>query len=180
MAVHQKKTGALTIFVATVLMSVCGDGALVSAQVPGVPGSRPTTLEPGGVRIRAYFWSPTRGVDWFQLRSDANLKAKVGLELAGVLGPAVAASPATVDSPPRIVQNDKPHLTIRVDQAAANLRHDAVDQASASLRRDARATVSLTPVTGDGCATPLEQVLEQPETRVSDEGVNLLKGNRPE
>jgi small conductance mechanosensitive channel len=155
------------------------------SEQPGIlhdppPRALVEALEPGGVRIRAYFWSPTRGVDWFQLRSDANLKAKVGLQLAGVLGPAVAASPATVDSPPRIIQNDKPRLTIRVDQAAANLRHDAVDQASASLRRDARATVSLTPATGDGCATPVQQALEQPETRVSDEGANLLKGNRPE
>ncbi len=137
-------------------------------------------LEPGGVRIRAYFWSATRGVDWFQLRSDANLMAKVGLQRAGVLGPAVAASRDTVDSPPRIVPNDKPRLTIRVDQAARELRHDAVDQASVSPRRDSRATVSVTPVTGDGCATPMEQALEQPETRVSDEGANLLKGNRPE
>jgi small-conductance mechanosensitive channel len=24
-------------------------------------------LQPGGVRLRAYFWSPTRVVDWFQL-----------------------------------------------------------------------------------------------------------------
>ena len=44
MTFHQKKTGVLTtIFVATVLMSVCGDGAMVSAQVPGLPGSRPAT-----------------------------------------------------------------------------------------------------------------------------------------
>jgi small conductance mechanosensitive channel len=137
-------------------------------------------LEPGGVRIRAYFWSPTRGVDWFQLRSDANLLAKVGLQRAGVLGPALPASPDTVDSPPRIVPNGNPRLTIRVDQAAGKLRHDAVDQASVSLRRDSRATVSVTPVTGDDRATPIEQALEQPETRVSDEGADLLKGNRPE
>ena len=56
------------------------------------------SLEPAGVRIRAYFWSPAQGVDWLQLRSDVSLKAKVGLQLAGVLGPAAAAAPTR--SPP--------------------------------------------------------------------------------
>ena len=43
-------------------------------------------LEPSGVKIRAYFWAPTRNVDWFQLLSDARLKAKVALQQAGVIG----------------------------------------------------------------------------------------------
>ena len=47
----------------------------------------------GGVRLRVYFWSPTHGVDWFQLTSDAKLNAKLALQAAGVL-PGGAKSPA--------------------------------------------------------------------------------------
>jgi len=137
-------------------------------------------LEPGGVRIRAYFWSSTRGVDWSQLRSDTILKAKLGLHVAGILGPTAVDSPAAVEGPSRVAHNDKPRPTIRVDQAKSNFGPDAVNQPAANLRRDANGAVSLTPLSGDGCATPMEHALEQPETRVSAEGANLLKGNRPE
>ena len=43
-------------------------------------------LEPGGVRLRADFWTPTHNIDWFQLMSDAKLQAKVALQQAGVIG----------------------------------------------------------------------------------------------
>ena len=43
-------------------------------------------LEPGGVRLRADFWTPTRNIDWFQLMSDAKLRAKVALQQAGAIG----------------------------------------------------------------------------------------------
>ena len=47
-------------------------------------------LEPGGVRLRAYFWTPTQGVDWFQLMSDAKLRAKVALQRAGIIAESAA------------------------------------------------------------------------------------------
>ena len=43
------------------------------------------SLEPGGVRLRADFWTPTQNIDWFQLMSDVKLKAKVALQQAGVI-----------------------------------------------------------------------------------------------
>ena len=137
-------------------------------------------LEPGGVRIRAYFWSSTRGVDWSQLRSDAILKAKVGLHRAGILAPTAVETPATVDDQSSIAHNDKPRPTIRVDQPKSNFRNSTLNQAATSLRRDAGAAVPLTPPVDDRCATPMEHVLEQPETRVSGEGANLLEEIRPE
>src|SRR4051794_33709741 len=38
------------------------------------------SLEPGVVKLRVYFWSPTHGIDWFQLTSDAKLNAKLALQ----------------------------------------------------------------------------------------------------
>ena len=36
-------------------------------------------LEPAGVRLRAYYWVPVQGVDWFKVSSDARLRVKVAL-----------------------------------------------------------------------------------------------------
>ena len=47
-------------------------------------------LEPGGVRLKVYFWTPTQGVDWFQLMSDAKLRAKVALQRAGIIAESAA------------------------------------------------------------------------------------------
>ena len=96
-------------------------------------------LEPGGVRLRADFWSPTQSVDWFQLLSDVNLKAKVGLQLAGVIGPVATAGPVAEGLSPKAPVDDRNGPTIRFDQASTNSRHDVASQAAANLRRDARA-----------------------------------------
>ncbi|MGP0062131.1 MAG: hypothetical protein ACLQGP_00835 [Isosphaeraceae bacterium] len=50
-------------------------------------------------------------------------------------------------------------------------------QAAANLKRDVKAADSPTPTGGE---MPAERVLQEPETRVSDEGTNLLKGTRAE
>src|SRR5262245_15348297 len=76
-------------------------------EQPGIlrdpaPRALVETLEPSGVRIRAYFWSPAQGVDWFQLRSDIKMKAKVGLQLVGVLGPILPTNPTAVAGPSRV------------------------------------------------------------------------------
>ncbi len=127
-------------------------------------------LEPGGVRLRADFWAPTQNIDWFQLMSDVKLRAKVALQQSGVIAPAASASPAkdvghgeSTNGAPA-----PPAATITARQVAAN------------LKRDAKAADSATAVVGDGCETPAERVLQEPETRVSDEGTNLLKGTRTE
>ncbi len=124
-------------------------------------------LEPAGVRIRADFWSPAQGVDWLQLRSDASLKAKVNLQLAGALGPAAADPPAT------------PRPTLRFDQASTSARHEVATQTAANLRRDARAAMTAGRPPADAPPTPMEHALEQPETRVSEEATNLIKEDPP-
>ncbi len=99
-------------------------------------------LEPGGVRLRAYYWMPSRGVDQMKLQGDLKLKVKVALQQAAAIPSATA--------PP-----------VSAAQAEANLRHDT------------RAAEHASPV-DDGHRTPIEHALKQAESRVSDEGENLL------
>ncbi len=125
-------------------------------------------LEPDGVRIRAYFWAPTQDVDWLLLMSEAKLKTKVALQQAGVIGDAADGDQ---------VQSSKHTKTAN---GSTKSPAAAPRQAAANLRRDADAALSTESVNGDGKETPMDRVLEQPETRVSAEGTNLLKGSRAE
>ena len=127
-------------------------------------------LEPNGVRLRADFWSPTQNIDWFQLMSDVKLRAKVALQQAGVIAPAAAALPSKADDHTGGANGSPtlPAATITAGQAAAN------------LKRDTRAAEAARPAVGEGCETPADRALQEPETRVSDEGTNLLKSTRAE
>jgi small conductance mechanosensitive channel len=127
-------------------------------------------LEPNGVRLRADFWSPTQNIDWFQLMSDVKLRAKVALQQAGVIAPPAPALAGKTDDHPGGA-NGAPA------PAAATI---TARQAAANLKRDAKAVETATPAVGDGCETPVDRVLQEPETRVSDEGTNLLKETRAE
>ena len=125
-------------------------------------------LEPDGVRIRAYFWAPTQNVDWFLLMSEVKLKTKVALHQARIIGGAANARPAPSDQQPKTTSGPTMSTPATRGQVAAN------------LERDARAAASTAPVNGNGKETPMDRALEQPETRVSEEGTNLLKGSRAE
>ena len=118
-------------------------------------------IEPGGLRIRAYFWAPTQGVDWIQVMSDVKLKAKVALQKAGIIAaPAVAV-------PGGATNGD----SARPSSAPRN--------ASANLERDSKALAPRAASQANGQETPSEKVLQQPETRLSDEGANLLANTLP-
>jgi len=145
-----------------------GVGAITRAlrEVEGVlPDPQPRALvealEPGGVRLRAYYWVPVRDSDWFKINSDARMQAKVALQQAKVLTPAPAPSIAATPGGPA--------------PGAANGRaNDTATQAEVNLRKDTRAAQDARDAPPDGKATPMEHVMNQPETRVSDEGANLL------
>jgi small-conductance mechanosensitive channel len=122
-------------------------------------------LEPGGVRLRAYYWVPVRDVDWFKLNSDAKLRAKVALQQAGAL----PVGPAAVTPGPALEH-------ARADGSPA-ARAEA--KAEANLRKDARAAEKASGAPEEGCATPMQHVLNEAETRVSDEGTNLLAQASP-
>jgi small conductance mechanosensitive channel len=110
-------------------------------------------LEPGGVRLKVYFWSPTQNVDWFQLMSDAKLKAKVALQAAGIIAPPAA--------------NGEPQA-----------RPIVAERARANAERDTRMAAAVGVAAGNGHQAPLERALDQPETRVSEEGTNLLEDSK--
>ncbi len=125
-------------------------------------------LESDGVRIRANFWAPTQNVDWFLLLSEVKLRTKVALQQAGVIGGAAHEIPARSGKQSETANGTTRSRSVTAEQAAAN------------LARDATSTVSEVHVTGNGRETPMEKALDQPETRVSEEGANLLKGSRSE
>jgi small-conductance mechanosensitive channel len=125
-------------------------------------------LEPGVVRLRVYFWSATQGVDWFQLASDAKLGAKLALQAAGILpGGAEAAATSGERAESRDVR--RPDQPIIVP-----------DQTRPRLEPANEGAETAPPGNGNGHTAPLEHVLEQPETRVSEEGTNLLKNSKAE
>lgn len=152
-------------------------------ETPGILSDPPPralveALEPGGVRVRADFWTPTHNIDWFQLMSDAKLRAKVALQQAGVIGaPAPAAAPA-----PALPAKGEDHKAnghadggSHASAATAAGRAEA-NEAAVNLARDARAARNAPTAVVDSADTPSARVLQEPETRVSDEGANLLKG----
>jgi len=156
-------------------------------ETPGILSDPPPralveALEPGGVRLRADFWTPTHNVDWFQLMSDAKLRAKVALQQAGVIGaPVPAAVPAL---PAKAEDTSNGQATKASNGASARASSTsgtaAEHEAAANLARDARAARDASTAVVDSADTPTARVLQEPETRVSDEGANLLKESRAE
>jgi small-conductance mechanosensitive channel len=116
-----------------------------------LPRALVEALEPDGVRIRAYLWAPSQNADWFALLSEAKLRTNVALQQAGVIG---AAS---------VVPSQLASQTEATQKEAANQKRHAQAAAAARPHPD-----------GNGATTPVDRVLEQPETRVSEEGANLL------
>lgn len=123
-------------------------------------------LEPGGVRLRSYYWVPVQGVDWFKLNSDAKLRVKVALQTAGIFAPpALAAAPSALPSPAPNGSKTEAGLKVAASSVA---------QAEANLRHDTRAARDATAVPAEGQRTPMQHVLNEAESCVSDEGANLL------
>lgn len=133
-------------------------------------------LEPTGVRVRSYFWMPVIGVDGFKLNSDARMCVKVALQQVGIMPPPVSAlvsivgrvpvemvqTPSHEAPPPAAIEVARPGSVVTPEQAQANLEKDAaaVETANAEPPPDR--------------PTPIEHVLHEAETRVSEEGTNLL------
>jgi small conductance mechanosensitive channel len=122
-------------------------------------------LEPDGVRLKVYFWTPTQGVDWFQLMSDAKLKAKVALQEAGIISAHPPANGALAGTGGQ--------------SANGNQGRESIATIRANVERDNRKASTASAAAGNGHRAPLDRALEQPETRVSGEGTNLL-GDRKE
>jgi small conductance mechanosensitive channel len=130
-------------------------------------------IEPGGIRLRSFFWFPARGVDRGKLLNDAQLAAKVALQKAGI-NPAPAPAPLIVqvsgEGPLEGLRSragagassgaGEPALT--TDQVQANLRHDteAASIASAQLPEDQK--------------NEINHALNVAGKGISEEGRNLI------
>jgi small conductance mechanosensitive channel len=129
-------------------------------------------LETGGVRLRAYFWTPTQGVDGFKLLSDTKLRVKVALQQAGITPPPTGVVVSVAGRVPVDVSEVDGHV-----RAETILRPGAIitaEQAEANLRHDSRAAARAADAPANGQQTPMEHALSQAESHVSDEGENLL------
>jgi small-conductance mechanosensitive channel len=132
---YEASTAAATEAMAQALRGV--DGVLADPPARALVEA----LEPGGVRLRAYYWVPVQGADWFKIGHDAKLRVKVGLQQARVFAPPAPADVAAASAAP------------------------ASTGGQAAAPRDAAPT---------GHPNPMERALNQAETRVSEEGTNLL------
>lgn len=129
-------------------------------------------LESGGVRLRTYFWIPSRGVDGMKIESDARLKAKVALQEAGITPPPTTLSLSLADRVSvSVVGPDGEAVgaptpsrapTVSPDRARSNLRLDAEVASSSSATEDAQPDA-------------IDQALTVAREVVGDEGDNLLQ-----
>jgi small conductance mechanosensitive channel len=124
-------------------------------------------LEPGGVRLRVYFWMPAKGVDGFKLNSDARLSAKVALQQAGI-------NPAP---PPPLVligeREGRAGLEARTQGPAAKPRREPpASQPAEKLRRDAQAAAR---PEAQESLDAVEHAMTVAEDRVGDEGQDLIR-----
>ena len=101
------------------------------------------------------------------------LKAKVALQQAGVIALPVAAPTAR----PEGKADDHGGGSNGTPAPAASA---AAHQATANLARDARAARNTQATVIKDGKSPADRVLHEPETRVSDEGTNLIKDTRAE
>lgn len=126
------------------------------------------SLEPDGLRLRAYFWTPSRGVDGFKVMSDAKLRAKVELQRSGIMPVSQSVWNLT---PPDVRRTlEQPRTTDRPGGAAA------ITGPGNGLKRDIQAAKAATDRLDPNVGTPQEFVLEEAsKTDRRDEGENLLK-----
>jgi small-conductance mechanosensitive channel len=127
------------------------------------------SLEPDGVRIRAYFWFPTKGVDGFKLNSDVKLAAKAALQKAGV---SLGIPPVSV-----LVAREVPialRRALEPGESGATSSGVMAAQARANIQHDSRVAAYASAETCAESTNLMEHALNVAEDRVGDEGENLL------
>ncbi len=72
------------------------DGLLAEPK----PRALVQALEVNGVRLKATYWMPTKGIDGDKIQSDLRLKIKVGLQKAGISPPSNHATVAVTARSP--------------------------------------------------------------------------------
>ncbi len=119
-------------------------------------------LEADGVRIRASFWMPTRGIDGDKIQSDIRLRIKVGLQKAGVLAAPGDPAPAAPGRAPVAIGDAGEGGQAAPAPADENLRKDAEAAEAATARHDGSAP------------SPIDHAIRQAKLSAAAEGNNLL------
>ena len=136
-------------------------------------------LKTNGVQLRVYFWMPAQGIDGMKLLSDLRMKVKVALQQVGIAPPPKGVVVSLLGRlPVDVFQSDGQR-----PQAEAVLRPSAAitaAQAEANLQLDQQAAESLTAAPIESQETAAEQVVSDEESRVSEEGTNLIAEPAPE
>jgi small-conductance mechanosensitive channel len=126
-------------------------------------------IEPGGIRLRSYFWFRAKGVDRGKLLSDVQLAAKVALQKAGINpSPAPLVVQISGEAPLEVIRSyagassatGEPNLT--PEQVQANLLNDteAASVAAEQLPEDQENEIS--------------RALSVAAKGFSEEGTNLI------
>lgn len=122
-------------------------------------------VEPGGIRLRSYFWFPARGVDRLKLLSDAQLAVKVALQKAGV-------TPA----PARMIVQVIGDQSLLPARAASRPGSPALaaDQLQVNLQHDTEAAcIASTQLPGDQ-ENEISHALDNAGKGIDEEGRNLI------
>jgi small-conductance mechanosensitive channel len=130
-------------------------------------------IEPGGIRLRSYFWFPGRGVDTGKLLSDARLAAKVALQKAGITpAPAPVIVQVSGEGPPGSPRSQSGTTSAGLQTAATT------EQVQANLLHDAEAATIASSQLPEDQENEISHALNVAGTEVSDEGTNLIGEQR--
>ena len=120
-------------------------------------------LETTGVRLKASYWMPSKGLDLDRLQSDLRLTIKVKLQRLATNQPQPTAgsAPSPSATPPNDPASQGP-ATVATPTNAANLRKDTEAAAQAGTNHT------------DHEASPIDHAIRQAEAAAVNEGGNLL------
>ena len=118
-------------------------------------------LEDAGVRLKATYWMPSRGLDLDRLQSDLRLRIKVGLQQARM---------DQAKSTPTNQGQTTPTPTSPVEAPSTM----AATTAETNLRRDTEAAAHTATEPNDHEATPIDHAIRKAEADAVTEGGNLL------
>ncbi len=141
------------------------------------PRTLVAALESNGIRLKATFWLPIRGIDGDKVQSDLRLKIKVALQKAGITPPANYANLSITGKVPVEILAPKPNGSSPRDHETT-LRPGVVvstSQVEENLRKDVEAADNTTLEPADTHASPIEHAIKQAEAEAAAEGGgNLL------
>ncbi len=135
-------------------------------------------LEVAGVRLRATYWMPTKGIDGDKLQSDLRLRIKVEMQKVGITPPRDHATISVSGPVPVEMIGDgsigrppheepvRPGAPVEPRQDQDNLRKDSQAVESAASEHD-RPRVS-----------PIDHAIHQAQVEAATEGNNLLANGK--